>query len=156
MSLFLIILIILTGLLFLFAEFFLLPGTTFMGIIGGLIIVLGVYWGYSNLGARAGNIIFICSLAGVLMTLFIGYRRLISKKWSVNSAIRSRMNEVDFEHIHVGDVGTTVSVLRMGGKALINDQLIEVFSAGDLIPSNTEIRVFKIEGSEVYVKPVAD
>jgi membrane-bound serine protease (ClpP class) len=48
-------------------------------------------------------------------------------------------------------VGTAHTMLRPSGKAVIDGQLVDVVSQGDLIPAGTALRVLAVEGPRVVV-----
>ena len=47
--------------------------------------------------------------------------------------------------------GTAHTILRPSGKAVIDGQLVDVVSQGDLIPAGTSLRVLAVEGPRVVV-----
>jgi membrane-bound serine protease (ClpP class) len=54
----------------------------------------------------------------------------------------------------VGEEGVTVSQLRPNGKALINDEKMEVYSLGEYVDINVKVKVIKIADSKIFVKPI--
>jgi len=84
------------------------------------------------------------------------YFFLKSKTWkkiALNDAIDSRINEIK-ETIEVGDIGITISKLAPAGKGLIQGEVVEIHSTGELIEKNVKVKVVKIEGYKIYVEPV--
>lgn len=146
-----IITIILIGILGLVLEFLVVPGGI-VGVISGLIIAGGVGLAYYKYGVLAGNITLIVTVIGILVGIFFLLRSRTWKKLMLNTKIESKVNEVDEAKIKVGSVGTTVSRLAPGGKAIFDGEVAEVFSSHDFIDENQQIVVLKIEGSKITVK----
>ncbi|MEL7337018.1 MAG: NfeD family protein, partial [Planctomycetota bacterium] len=59
-----------------------------------------------------------------------------------------------WERIQVGDVVTTVSALRPNGKVAFEDEMMDVTSEGEFVDENTEVRVMRVQGNRVVVRPV--
>ena len=51
-----------------------------------------------------------------------------------------------------GTTGTTLSSLRPGGFALINEKRIDVITQGEMIDKDETVRVVKVEGNRVIVE----
>ncbi|HPR29306.1 MAG TPA: hypothetical protein PLI03_08165, partial [Chitinophagales bacterium] len=85
MSLALILIIIALGLGFLFVEVFLIPGTSVLAILGFVVIIIGVYLGYREFGQTTGNLLTVFSIVGAGLTMYIGYKRVQSKKWGLHT-----------------------------------------------------------------------
>lgn len=155
MDLIFVIAIILLGLLFMFVEIFLIPGTSVLTLLGFVIIGAGVYIGYKDLGAATGTWLLSGSIIGMGLTLYIGYKRIQSKKWALYSNIDGKVNVEDFSKFKVGDIGKTFSALRPEGKAIFtNDDRITVYSTGIFIDKDVQVTIIKIDNNKIYVKPV--
>jgi len=144
--------VIILGLLIIMVEVFLVPGTTVIGVIGVIIVVVGVYLSYTEHGTATGNITLAVSstVAGVL--LYVGFKAYTSKKFSLNTTLDGKVNVLDESAAAVGDKGFTSSDLKPNGKATINNQKIEVFSLGEFIESGVKVEVIKISGNKIFVK----
>jgi len=150
MSLLLIILVLLIGLGCLFAEFFLFPGLTVAGILGGMCLLAGVYLGYTTFGPTTGHLIFLISLSAAALVFWRGVKRLGSADYAVLESLDGRVGERE-SIVNIGDEGQSVSDLRPGGTALIAGHRQEVFSQGEFIPSQRALRVVRLTDQRVYV-----
>lgn len=152
MSLTIIALIILIGLLLVVTEVFLVPGTTFVGIAGILIVAIGVYYSFANFGfsTGAGTLVGAGLVIGLLT--YIGLKRMSKSKFAVNEKLEGKVNEFDYSHINVGDEGITITALRPEGKAIINDDRVTVFSMEFYMDPETKIEVVKIKENKIFVK----
>lgn len=146
--------IIVLGLVIIMVEIFLVPGTTIIGVVGGIIVVAGVYLSYSEHGSRVGNITLAISGAATGLLLYIGFKAYSSRRFSLNETLEGRVNVFDEQLAAVGDKGTTFTYLRPNGKANINNQKVEVYSLGEFIESGVDVEVIKISGNKIFVKPI--
>jgi membrane-bound ClpP family serine protease len=152
MSLTIIIFIILIGLIFITIEFFLIPGTTITGIIGGILIVLGIFFAYRHHGVQAGNITLVASGLASFALIIAGFKVITSKKVTLNEYVSDKVNVFENVHIKPGDEGEAFNDLRPNGKGLFNDERIEVYSSGAYIKKGEKIVVVKISGNKIFVK----
>jgi membrane-bound ClpP family serine protease len=147
-----IIILILVGLLFLILEVVVIPGTTVVGIVGFVLMIVAIWQTYVVYGSTSGHLV----LGGTLILTLVGLRfALRSKTWDkvmLKSNIDGRANIIPEGSIKVGDVGISSSRIVPTGKALINDQYFEVCSSGEFIDPENEIEVVKIEHNKIFVK----
>ncbi len=148
----LIIVLIVIGLIFLVAEFLIIPGITVAGIAGFVLIIFGVYLGYSQFGTTTGHIILLSTAVASVATIALSLRAKTWRWATLSANIDSKAVE-EYEHIiKPGDVGITVSRLAPMGKAVINDNIVEVTALGEMIDQQSTIEVVKVEGSKIIVK----
>ncbi len=148
----LIIVLIVIGLIFLVAEFLIIPGITVAGIAGFVLIIFGVYLGYSQFGTTTGHIILLSTAVASVATIALSLRAKTWRWATLSTNIDSRAVE-EYEHIiKPGDVGITVSRLAPMGKAVINDNIVEVTALGEMIDQQSAVEVVKVEGSKIIVK----
>lgn len=155
MNLFLLILIILVGLVFIFIEIFLIPGTSILTILGVGVVAIGVFLGYSEFGNTAGNLLFIGSIIGTGILLYIGYKRIRSKKWALFETIDGKVNVEDISGFKIGEIGISITALRPEGLVIFNNEIRQtVYSLGEYIDKNSEVKIVKIDQNKIFVKPV--
>jgi membrane-bound ClpP family serine protease len=154
MSLVLILLILALGLLLIFAEVFLIPGTSLLGIIGGVAVVIGVVLVYKYYGNTLGHVAFAASLVLSGIAIYLGFKVIDSNKLAMKGEIKGKVNELEHPDIMPGNTGKTVTELRPNGKAIINGNKTDVYSTGDYISRETEIEVIRIDGNKILVKPL--
>ena len=144
--------LILIGLILIYIEIFLLPGSFFMGALGGLALIAGIILAYSYFGSPAGHYALGVVLLSFVGTLVFGYKKITSGSWVLRKSIQGKMNVIDTSAIKVGDVGKTFSDLKPGGKAILNGKRMEVFSLGEYVDRDVSVEVAKIEQNKIYVK----
>ncbi len=143
--------IIFIGLLLVFLEIFLIPGTTLFGIIGGLALVIGVALMYSYYGSLWGHITTASVLVLLVVAVVAGFRVIQSNKLAMKAEITGKVNELEANSFNLGDQGNAVTDLRPGGKAIINGQKTDVYSQGDFIPRDSNVEIIKITNDKIFV-----
>jgi len=159
MSWFLIVAVIILGLVLLMIEFFLLPGTTVAGILGGIFIVVGNVFSFIYLGAESGMVSLFVSLAISILMFIIGYKTLGSKGMVLETNLSdSKAPTINYaanaRPLRVGDKGIAYGDIKPHGRAIINDLTYSVKSTGDFISDNREIVIVEVSEREIVVKQV--
>lgn len=154
MTLTIVLLIIFLGLLLVFLEIFLIPGTTLFGVIGGLSLLAGVVMMYAYYGNLWGNIALATSLILVVIAVLLGFRVIQSNRLAMKATVAGRVNEIDAIQLRVTDKGETVTDLRPGGKAIFNGHKTDVYSSGEFISRNTSVEIIKITSDKIFVSPL--
>lgn len=155
MTLGIVIAIILIGLLLIFLEIFLIPGTTLFGVVGGIALLIGVVMVYSYYGSKWGNITLLASSLSVAISVVLGFKVIQSNKLAMKAEIDSRVNELEnAEELQIGARGITVTELRPIGKAVFAHKKLEVSSTGDYIHRETEVEIIQILGNKIIVQPI--
>ncbi len=155
MDIYLVIAVIILGVLLVVLEILVVPGTTVIGIIGGLLMGTGVVLAYTTQeNAVIGHYTLAATSVATAILLYWSYRVLKSKKFSLYDVVDGQVNVLDDGLIAVGDQGITLGYLRPGGTAQIKGHRLEVFSQGDMISAETRIEIIKIEGYKIIVKPL--
>lgn len=152
MSILLIALIILLGLVFIFIELFLIPGTAFVGLLGLVVSGAGVYLSYDYYGATWGHIFLLVTAVAAVGMLITGLRRISRLKWADAASIDAKVNVLEEVPVNVGDEGITFTVLRPNGSANFGDNRLEVYSLGEYIDAGTSVVVAKVTSDKIYVK----
>lgn len=146
----LIIPLIVFGLLFVFLEIFILPGFV-AGIVGGLVVIYGVYQAWVTYGPLAGGLTLLATILIFVGALIIFFRTGTWKRLALNDVLDGKMNTFDIL-IQPGDEGISISRLVPTGKALIRDQYVEVRTNGDFVDENVQVIITKIEDNKIYVR----
>lgn len=152
MSLTLIFLLIALGLILLLIEIFVIPGTSVVGIAGGVLIGFSIWQAYRVFGADKGHLVVLATLVLIGITLVLAFKSNTWKRMMLNTNIEGRVNEIEEDKLHIGDTGKTISRISPAGTALFDNELYEVHTQGDFIDQETEIVITKMEDNKIIVK----
>ncbi|MEX0812696.1 MAG: NfeD family protein [Chitinophagales bacterium] len=143
--------LLLLGLLLILIEFFLIPGTTVVGIIGSLIMIAAVVLAFYSQGTRIGLLFLVVAFIASGISVYSGFKVYTSNKLSVNSAIDSK-SYLQEETIKPGTEGVTVTDLRPNGKARFDKEKLQVYSLGEYIKAGTAVEVDSVYDHKIFVK----
>ncbi len=152
MSWTIILVLILVGLLFLILEILVVPGTTLVGVLGFILMVIGIWQTYATHSTRTGHYVLAATLVLSIAVVAVSLR---SKTWNrvmLHTELDGRANMRDLAKIKIGDEGISISRLAPMGKALINDEYYEVSSPGEFVDEGKAIVITKIEYKKIFVK----
>jgi membrane-bound ClpP family serine protease len=149
-----IILLILTGFLFLILEFFVFPGITFAGIGGFILTGAGVYLGYQHFGASIGNAILAATVFAFIIVMVLAFRSNTWNKFMLKTSMTANVETVSETAIQVGNQGVATSRLNSVGKARFSGQEIEAHCPGQFIDPGTTVEVVTVFKTYVVVKPI--
>jgi len=153
MSLTLIFLLILLGLILILLELLVIPGTTIVGIAGGVLIFISIWQAYSIYGSGKGHIIVLGTIVLTGISLFITFKSGTWKRMTLSTNVDGRVNIIEENKLHVGDLGKAISRISPAGTALFDNELYEVHTNGDFIDQETDLIISKLEDNKIYVKP---
>jgi membrane-bound ClpP family serine protease len=146
--------LILLGLLLLVLEFLVLPGTNVAGILGIVLIIAAIYYGYKSLGVPAGHFVLVGSLVAMIFTTVLILRSKTWRKISLDTSIDSKVEDLGIKNIKIGDTGKAVSRLAPIGMVEINNTVVEGKSGHKFIDPDTFVEVINISRNQVIVKPI--
>lgn len=146
--------LLLLGILLILVEILFVPGTTIVGIGGVILLGIGVYMAYAMISTQAGHLSLAGSVVLVFLSLIVLLKGQTWKRMALDTKVEGKGVENIASLVAVGDRGRAISRLNPMGKALINDQLVEVATAGEFVDSEQEVEVVKVEQNKINVKPV--
>jgi len=148
-------LLILSGLALVIVEVVFIPGTTFVGVIGVLLAIIGIIFGYTNFGNTIGFYILSSTIAAMGVLLYFSFRNGAWNKFALKTTIDSKNNEGYLESFKVGDTGICVSTLRPIGKAEFNQRVVEVSSLGEYVDAGLPIRIKEVSLAGIIVEQIS-
>jgi membrane-bound ClpP family serine protease len=146
--------LILFGLFLIIAEIIFVPGTTLVGILGFIFLMLGVGLSFSYFGSETGWTIVGISAVVSGLIVYYSFKANIWGRFSLKSSIQSKVNEGDLDSLIVGTEGIAVSALRPVGKATLGEKMYEVKTLGEYLDSGSRVRVIKIIMNQIIVEPI--
>jgi len=143
------------GILALLFELHVLPGHGLSGLVGVLLILTSIVLAFGTfmLGVIATSFSLIISISLFFLAL----------RWLPQSAFLRRLAFAGAQTVSAGYVaaapvlglegaeGVAQTYLRPAGVAIINGTRYQVQTDGDFIPSQTRIRVKRVEGVHIFV-----
>ena len=149
-----IISLIVIGLALLVIELIFIPGTTIVGIVGLLCVISGLVLTFSNFGDTVGWVATGGTTVFSAAVFLYAFKSGAWSKFALKSNIDSKVNQDKPINVKVGDEGIALSTLRPMGKAEIENEVLEVRSLGELVPTDSKIRVIKVNKREIFVEPI--
>ena len=146
--------LILAGLILIIAEVVFVPGTTFVGVIGLLLTIVGIFLVFDEYGDTAGFITVGASSLVSVAAIVYSFKSNSWERFSLKTTSKSKVNDDDLISFQVGENGKTVSDLKPIGKAEIFGKIYEVRSRGEWIGAGQEITVTKIDNKRIFVEPI--
>lgn len=154
MEWFIVIMLIVVGLALIMVEIIFVPGTTLVGVIGFVFLILGTGLSFRYFGSEVGWVTVGSTAVASGLILYYSFSGHAWKKFSLKSASDSRVNEGELDELTAGAEGQTTSTLRPVGKAEINHKTYEVKTQGEYVESGQRIRVIKIISNQIFVEPI--
>ena len=149
----LIVILILVGLVLIFAEVLLIPGVGVAGVLGLLSMGGSCYYAFTEFGNMTGAIVTAVNAALIAgLTIWV----LRAKTWKrltleTNIDAKAVVPEVSVE---VGQEGRTITRLAPMGSARFGDNILEVTSYQGIIDSGVEVKVIAVDGNKVFVEQI--
>ncbi|MFC5270820.1 NfeD family protein [Adhaeribacter terreus] len=140
------------GILLLVVEIILVPGTTVVGLAGIILMTIGVWLGFRDLGLVYGYWLLGVSVVITFLFVYIGLKKQTWQKFTLTTVNKGRVNEDNQLEVKIGEVGKTLSSLRPSGTGFFHETQIEVTTTGEFIPTGTSIRIVKVEPNKITVE----
>ena len=149
-----IISLIIIGLTLLVIELIFIPGTTIVGIVGLLCLLSGLYLTFDQFGTTIGWVSTGATSIFSAGVFIYAFKSGAWSKFALKGSINSKVNQGIIIQAKVGDEGYARSALRPIGKGEFKNEMIEVRSLGELIPSDSKIRIISIKKKVIIVEPI--
>jgi membrane-bound ClpP family serine protease len=146
--------LLILGVILLFLEIFVIPGTTFFGIAGAVLLIAGILGTYKYYGSNWGHISVFASVILFFVFFILGKNLLSKDKIYLRDTIDAKVNEINDLNLSKGQNGVALTDIRPGGRARFDEHKVEVFSNGGFIEKNTPIEIIQINGNKIIVKPL--
>jgi membrane-bound serine protease (ClpP class) len=176
-------LVFLVGVILLALEFFVFPGTVFLGVIGAALMVGGIVMalidlypgipttpGVPTLPRFAGPSRDSVERALWTLTLAVvgsGVAVWLASRWLPKTSMYATLISTSAsgaattaafaqrEVEWIGQTGTTVSALRPGGKAQFGDSILDARSQGEMLPKGAPVRIIAFSNGTAVVETIA-
>jgi membrane-bound serine protease (ClpP class) len=155
----LVLAVALVGLLLILVELHVLPGHGIAGVLGVLILfasvllAFGVPFFVGALQALAIAII-LSAVAFALLQRVLPENAFVKRLTFAGTQGADYVASLDHRHL-LGASGVALSFLRPSGVAEFGDVREDVLTEGEFVPAGTPIRVTRVEGARIFVRPDA-
>ena len=150
------ILCLLTGVGLLVLEVF-VPGFGLPGVSGLILLTAGIIITWKTYGSTAGLAVTLISLALAGISISVCVKSAATGKLSRSKLILNEVSQpMDHEETEalLGKEGVTVTVLNPVGFAEFAGVRLNVVSEGQYLEKNVKVRVTKVEGAKILVRPI--
>ncbi len=154
MDIFLVVLFMFLGIVFLLLELFIIPGVSIGGIAGIAFVVASIWYAFATLSATAGFATLACGVLAMGVAIWIFVRSRTLDRMSLNTEVSGTVDTPKDTQVSVGQRGVTVSRLAPIGTARFGDKTLEVKSLDGLIDPNTEVEVVEVNGETISVRKI--
>ncbi len=142
------------GLLLIVIEIVFIPGTTIVGIFGGLLSAYSIVKAYMEFGVETGHAFLLGNIIAGAVILIICFRSGVWSKFANNSVSEGKAIEDLDQELTIGDEGATLSDLRPIGKAEFKDKIYEVQTLGAFCNHPSKIIIIDISRHKIIVQPL--
>jgi membrane-bound ClpP family serine protease len=154
MELFYVIGLLIFAIVLVIVEIIFVPGTTVVGIAGVICGGYGVFLSYQYYGNTVGTLVLIGSLLVGLFALIYAFKSRSWERFSLKSTMIGKFNDERKLTLSVGDQGQSLSSLKPFGKAIFEEQEVEVRSLGGYVNPKQPVKIIKIDHNNIYVEPI--
>jgi membrane-bound serine protease (ClpP class) len=145
------------GLLLILFELHVLPGHGVAGSLGALILVAAVVLAF-GLEFFVAAIQALATAIVLTVVTFVLLQRVLPENAFMKRLVFAGTQGPDYvasaDHRHLlGAGGTAISFLRPAGVASFGDLRVDVLTEGEFVPAGTPVRVTRVEGARIFVRP---
>lgn len=152
MGILFIIALVISGLLLLLVELFVIPGSSLAAILSAICLTWAVAYAFINISALAGIITLIIALILGSCVLITFMRSKTLDKVALTEEVSSTVDRSVAAQVQVGDKGYAVTRLALIGNAEINGHVVEVRSADGFLNEKTPVVVTCVTDNEIIVQ----
>lgn len=150
-----ILMLVLVGLVLIFAEILVIPGVGVAGILGLLSLGGACFYAFYEYGTVTGALVTAGNALLLLaMTIYV-LRAKTWKRFTLHTNIDSKA-VVPGKVVSVGDRGVTMTRLAPMGTVRFDGEPMEVTALEGMAAPGIEVEVVLIDDNKVFVKPVGE
>ena len=148
--------LILLGIGFILFEVYLIPGFNVVGIIGLLVVIFGVGYGFSETGLVGGTLFMLGAIGAIGGTFMWLWKSGAWDRFILATNLRRDENliarESEDRARYLGEAGIAVTPLRPTGIVEIGGRRIEVMTEGEFIAAGSNVRVVALDRRRSFVR----
>jgi membrane-bound serine protease (ClpP class) len=147
----------LVGLLLILFELHVLPGHGIAGTLGAVVLIASVLLAFGLPFFVAGLQALAVAIVVTVVAFFL-LQRILPENAFMKRLMFAGTQGPDYvasaDHRHLlGAAGTAISFLRPAGVASFGEARVDVLTEGEFVPAGTPVRVTRVEGSRIFVRP---
>ena len=146
--------LVISALLLLLVELFVIPGSSLAAMLSAICLVWAVAYAFINISALAGIITLIIALILGSCVLIAFMRSKTLDKVALTEEVASTLDRSVAAQVQVGDKGYAVTRLALIGNAEINGHIVEVRSADGFLNEKTPVIVTRVTDNEIIVQEI--
>lgn len=154
MGILFIIALVISALLLLLVELFVIPGSSLAAILSAICLTWAVAYAFINISALAGIITLIIALILGSCVLITFMRSKTLDKVALTEEVSSTVDRSVAAQVQVGDKGYAITRLALIGNAEINGHVVEVRSADGFLNEKTPVVVTCVTDNEIIVQKI--
>ena len=154
MGILFIIALVISALLLLLVELFVIPGSSLAAILSAICLTWAVAYAFINISALAGIITLIIALILGSCVLITFMRSKTLDKVALTEEVSSTVDRLVAAQVQVGDKGYAITRLALIGNAEINGHVVEVRSADGFLNEKTPVVVTCVTDNEIIVQKI--
>ena len=148
--------LIVLGLGFILFEVYLVPGFNVVGIIGLLVIIFGVGYGFSETGLVGGTLYLLGAVVSVVGTFLWLWKSGAWDRFILATNLRKDESliarESEDRARYLGEAGRAITPLRPTGIVEIGGRRIEVMTEGEFIAAGSNVKVVAMDRRRYFVR----
>lgn len=168
------ILLFVVGIILVLVEIFVLPGFGVTGVTGVIFIFTGlvlslinnVNFDFEHVELKGVGIavttVIVGIFGGFILSLYLGNRLFSARSGPFRNLALKTVQNVDEGYVSIetsmltlkGKSGTAGTVLRPGGKVLIDNEMYDAVAESGFIDRGEKVVVTRVENTQVYVEKV--
>lgn len=146
-------LMLIVGMLLLLIEVLIVPGIGISGILGGALIIGGVWVSYNHYGFFVATAVaLLCIVVFTIACIWLSHSPM-TERMRLRSTIDTHVEEDDRSQIAIGARGKAATRLNLYGKVEIDGKLFEA-KANRFIEVGTNVEVSAIESKYLIIKEI--
>jgi membrane-bound serine protease (ClpP class) len=102
----------------------------------------------------------ILSAGLIILAVFLLPETQLFRRFALSTVMDAEMgyhaSSLENFQDYLGQSGIALTPLRPSGTARISNKRVDVVTAGDFIPQNSNIKVIEVEGPKVFVEAIED
>ena len=138
-----------------------MPGFGVAGFSGIVLEVAAVVLMYVNHGAMSAAVTALIALSAAALALTLSLRSATKGRLSRSGMILNATESAEEGYVAAEDAqvfldkeGVALTTLRPTGVAEFDGVRLNVLSDGEYVPPETHVKVVRVEGSRLFVRPV--